>query len=68
MKKIRQVLSLFTLTAMLGGMPTSAVAADINIIPVPVKTQRLSGEFILPQKVAITLLRERLLPSILPIS
>ena len=51
MKKIRQVLSLFTLTAMLGGMPTSAVAADINIIPVPVKTQRLSGEFILPQKV-----------------
>ena len=54
MKKIRQVLSLFTLTAMLGGMPTSAVAADINIIPVPVKTQRLSGEFILPQKVAIS--------------
>ena len=53
MKKIRQILSLFTLTAMLGGMPTSAVAADINIIPVPVKTQRLSGEFILPQKVAI---------------
>ena len=54
MKRIRQVLSLFTLTAMLGGMPTSAVAADINIIPVPVKTQRLSGEFILPQKVAIS--------------
>ena len=54
MKKIRQVLSLFTLTAMLGGMPTSAVAADINIIPVPVKTQRLSGEFILPQKVALS--------------
>ena len=54
MKKIRHVLSLFTLTAMLGGMPTSAVAADINIIPVPVKTQRLSGEFILPQKVAIS--------------
>ena len=54
MKKIRQVLSLFTLTAMLGGMPTSTVAADINIIPVPVKTQRLSGEFILPQKVAIS--------------
>lgn len=53
MKKIRQILSLFTLTAMLGGMSTSAVAADINIIPVPVKTQRLSGEFILPQKVAI---------------
>ena len=53
MKKIGQILSLFTLTAMLGGMPTSAVAADINIIPVPVKTLRLSGEFILPQKVAI---------------
>lgn len=53
MKKIRQILSLFTLTAMLGGMPTFAVAADINIIPVPVKTLRLSGEFILPQKVAI---------------
>ena len=53
MKKIRQLVSMFAMTAMLGGMPTSAVAADINIIPVPVKTQRLSGEFTLPQKVAV---------------
>ena len=53
MKKIRQIVSMFALTAMLGGIPASAVAADINIIPVPVKTQRLSGEFTLPQKVTI---------------
>ena len=53
MKKIRQFVSLFALTAILGGMSTPAVGADINIIPVPVKTQRLSGEFTLPQKVTI---------------
>ena len=53
MRKIRQIVSMFALTAMLGGIPASAVAADINIIPVPVKTQRLSGEFTLPQKVTI---------------
>lgn len=53
MKKIRQFVSLFALTAILGGMSTPAVGADINIIPVPVKTLRLSGEFTLPQKVTI---------------
>lgn len=39
--------------AMLGINPTSAVAADVNIIPIPVKTQTLKGEFVLPQKVVI---------------
>lgn len=53
MKKIRQFMSLFAFTAILGSIPTSAVGADINIIPVPAKTQRLSGEFTLPQKVTI---------------
>ena len=38
---------------MLGINPTSAVAADVNIIPIPVKTQTLKGEFVLPQKVVI---------------
>ena len=53
MKMIRQMMSVFALTAMLGGSPTSAAAADINIIPVPVKLQRSQGEFTLPQKVNI---------------
>lgn len=53
MKMIRQMVSVFALTAMLGGSPTSAAAADINIIPVPVKLQRSQGEFTLPQKVNI---------------
>ena len=39
--------------AMFGINPTSAVAADVNIIPIPVKTQTLKGEFVLPQKVVI---------------
>ena len=47
------MVSVFALTAMLGGSPTSAAAADINIIPVPVKLQRSQGEFTLPQKVNI---------------
>lgn len=38
---------------MFGINPTSAVAADVNIIPIPVKTQTLKGEFVLPQKVVI---------------
>lgn len=37
-----------------GGVSTQAVAADINIIPVPVKTQVQKGEFVLPQKVVIS--------------
>ena len=47
------MMSSFLLAAMLGGIPTSAVAADINIIPIPVKTQRLAGEFALPSKIEI---------------
>ena len=40
-------------TAMLGVNPTSAIAANVNIIPIPVKTQTLKGEFVLPRKVVI---------------
>lgn len=55
MKKINQFLgSLAACAAMLGGVSTQAVAADINIIPVPVKTQVQKGEFVLPQKVVIS--------------
>lgn len=39
--------------AMLGVNPTSAIAANVNIIPIPVKTQTLKGEFVLPRKVVI---------------
>lgn len=53
MTKIRQMMTSLTMAAVLGGIPTSAVAADINIIPVPVKTQRLQGEFTLPSKIDI---------------
>ena len=53
MKKIRQIVSVFALTAMLGAFPASSVGANINIIPIPAKTQLLSGEFTLPQKIAI---------------
>lgn len=53
MKKIQKLVSLIVFSMILGGMPTPAVGADINIIPVPVKTLRLSGEFTLPQKVNI---------------
>ena len=42
--------SLAISAAMLGINPTSAVAANVNIIPIPVKTQTLKGEFVLPQK------------------
>ena len=38
---------------MLGGISTPASAAEINIIPIPVKTQVQKGEFVLPQKVVI---------------
>ena len=55
MKKFNQLFaSLAACTVMLGGISTSAVAADINIIPVPVKTQVQKGEFVLPQKVTIS--------------
>ena len=55
MKKINQLLgSLMACAAMLGAFPTSSAAADINIIPVPVKTQIQKGEFVLPQKVVIS--------------
>ena len=55
MKKFNHLFaSLAACTAMLGGISTSAVAADINIIPVPVKTQVQKGEFVLPQKVTIS--------------
>ena len=55
MKKINKFLgSLAACAAMLGGVSTQAVAADINIIPVPVKTQVQKGEFVLPQKVVIS--------------
>lgn len=51
MKKINKFLgSLAACAAMLGGVSTQAVAADINIIPVPVKTQVQKGEFVLPQR------------------
>jgi len=55
MKKFYNFLgSLAACAAMLGGVATSASAADINIIPVPVKTQVQKGEFVLPQKVVIS--------------
>ena len=55
MKKINQLLgSLMACAAMLGAFPTSSAAADINIIPIPVKTQIQKGEFVLPQKVVIS--------------
>jgi len=39
---------------MLGGNTTPACAGDVNIIPVPVKTQVMKGEFVLPQTVTIS--------------
>ena len=44
MKKINKFLgSLAACAAMLGGVSTQAVAADINIIPVPVKNTGAEG-------------------------
>ncbi len=54
MKNIRMMVSMLTMVSMLGGIPASATAADIDIIPVPMKTQRLQGEFTLPQKLVIS--------------
>ena len=53
MAKFNRLLGSFVAcAAMLGGISTPA-AADINIIPIPVKTQVQKGEFVLPQKVVI---------------
>ena len=55
MKKIHQIFcSLAVCAIMLGGNTTPACAADVNIIPVPVKTQVMKGEFVLPQTVTIS--------------
>ncbi len=55
MKKIHQIFCSLTVCAiMLGGNTTPACAADVNIIPVPVKTQVMKGEFVLPQTVTIS--------------
>lgn len=54
MMKINLLFGLLAFSAaMLGVNPTSAIAANINIIPIPVKTQTLKGEFVLPRKVVI---------------
>ena len=54
MAKFNRLLGSFVAcAAMLGGISTPASAADINIIPIPVKTQVQKGEFVLPQKVVI---------------
>ena len=55
MKKIHQIFCSLTVCAiMLGGNTTPACAADVNIIPVPVKTQVMKGKFVLPQTVTIS--------------
>lgn len=55
MKKIHQIFcSLAVCAIMLGGNTTPACAGDVNIIPVPVKTQVMKGEFVLPQTVTIS--------------
>lgn len=55
MKKIHQIFcSLAVCAIMLDGNTTPACAADVNIIPVPVKTQVMKGEFVLPQTVTIS--------------
>ena len=54
MMKINLLFGLLAISAaMLGVNPTSAIAANVNIIPIPVKTQTLKGEFVLPRKVVI---------------
>lgn len=54
MMKINLLFGLLAFSAaMLGVNPTSAIAANVNIIPIPVKTQTLKGEFVLPRKVVI---------------
>lgn len=54
MAKFNRLLGSFVAcAAMLGGISSPASAADINIIPIPVKTQVQKGEFVLPQKVVI---------------
>ena len=55
MKKISRIIIAFLAqVTLLGSFPASAMAADINIIPVPVKTQCLKGEFVLPSKVVVS--------------
>ena len=47
MAKFNRLLGSFVAcAAMLGGISTPASAADINIIPIPVKTQVQKGEFV----------------------
>ncbi len=52
--KIKKLTSLLSLTAALCMSPTFAVGADINIIPVPVKVDKQSGEFTLPKQPVIS--------------
>lgn len=52
--KLKKLTSLLSLTAVLCMSPTFAVGADINIIPVPVKVDKQSGEFTLPQQTVIS--------------
>ena len=53
-RKVRRMLSAVALTAFMGGMPASLSAADINIIPVPVKVTPANGEFVLPKSPVIS--------------
>lgn len=52
--KLKKLTSLLSLTAALCMSPTFAVGADINIIPIPVKVDKQSGEFTLPQQTVIS--------------
>ena len=55
MKKIsRIVISFLAFGTMFASYPAFATAADINIIPVPVKTQLTKGEFVLPRKIVVS--------------
>ena len=52
--KLKKLTSLLSLAAALCMSPTFAVGADINIIPIPVKVDKQSGEFTLPQQTVIS--------------
>ena len=53
-QKMRKALSLLSMTALLGMTPVTANAADINIIPIPVKVNKMSGEYVLPKRTVIS--------------
>lgn len=53
MNKYKKLFSAFVLMAGLGAAPVACLAADINVIPTPVKLTQQKGEFALPAKVTI---------------